>query len=478
MSDRDIIDLPKWVPEATPLPPNVVDQIFAHRNEGRHIEALPLVTEAIKEGSPQRLDPNFWRGLAFIHADSQGFNEARLAYWEIVKLQPKHPLAHLELCQAAMACGHWDEAKLVNDMALDLMVGIDLTEPWKVQATMNAAALAYRFGKASNGERLYHQVADLANGPVHEDLQFAVGMARLTTHHDAKAWALHERRLDTVALYKWSKDRGEQPELPRWTGVERGPVVFWQEQGAGDLIQMMRFIPWIAEVSQAPVIVRADPPLWPLLRAMPGVGALLARTDEAPSRAQWQLPIMSAPVAYGVDGWKTVPPPVVPAKYAWHMRSDLAFTEPPGAPHPLPPIIGVCWSGAAGHPGDKDRSASMVSLEVLREMLPHHRWQSLQMGNCPDWMTPLVVADYGQTATIMQTLDAVVTCDTSVVHLAATLGVPTWLIPPSSPEWRWGLRGQSAWYPGIRVVRRSTVGAWGPAWKKVAGEVRAYLEGR
>ena len=73
MTDHDIIDLPKWVPDATPLPPNVVDQIFAYRNEGRHIQALPLVTEAIKEGSPNRKDPNF-TGTEVQYGETQPFS--------------------------------------------------------------------------------------------------------------------------------------------------------------------------------------------------------------------------------------------------------------------------------------------------------------------------------------------------------------------------------------------------------------------
>ncbi len=464
---RETEALPAWEsPAWAAVSADTVTDIFRLRNEGRQMETIPIIQEALKEDSPTRKDPNFWRALAFIHADSQGFEESKRAFWEIIKLIPNHPLAYLELCQACMACGDWDDAKMANDQALDLLAHEPIHHHEKIQATMNAATLAYRFGKPTPGRAYFASVADIPMEQMHDDVRFAVGMARLTLYHDRRAWALHERRLDTVALYKWSRDRGEEPGLPRWTVGKPGPVVFWQEQGAGDLIMALRYLPLIAESSGAPVIVRCDPPLWPIVRAMgPCVGALLGRTDVPPSHAVADLPILSAPYEFGMDGWDDIPPPVTPERYRW-------------APRRQPDVrIGIAWSGAKGHPGDKDRSAPVASLEEMARSFPSVTWQSLQPGECPDWMTRMVVANYGQTAELMQTLDAVITVDTSVVHLAATLGVPTWVVPPSGPEWRWGVSGPARWYgKNLRVVRRTDVRAWRGAWQRVAASVMAYLE--
>jgi hypothetical protein len=65
------------------------------------------------------------------------------------------------------------------------------------------------------------------------------------------------------------------------------------------------------------------------------------------------------------------------------------------------------------------------------------------------------------TAAVMEGLDLVITTDTSIAHLAGALGRPTWTALALSPEWRWLLaRGDSPWYPGMRLFRQTTDGDW------------------
>ena len=66
------------------------------------------------------------------------------------------------------------------------------------------------------------------------------------------------------------------------------------------------------------------------------------------------------------------------------------------------------------------------------------------------------------TAAVMASLDLVVSCDTSIVHLAGALGRPVWTALSLSPEWRWLLeRNDSPWYPSMRLFRQSADGDWG-----------------
>jgi len=77
------------------------------------------------------------------------------------------------------------------------------------------------------------------------------------------------------------------------------------------------------------------------------------------------------------------------------------------------------------------------------------------------------------TAAIMQSLDAVVTVDTSAGHLAGALGVPTWLVLGKVPDWRWLMEGEtSPWYPHHRLVRQREVGRWEPVFAELAEQLR------
>jgi hypothetical protein len=125
--------------------------------------------------------------------------------------------------------------------------------------------------------------------------------------------------------------------------------------------------------------------------------------------------------------------------------------------------IGLVWAGRPSHPKDRDRSIPLERLSpILNESGP--TLFSLQKGGEPaasitDWTSEL--NDFADTAGLIQNLDLVVTVDTSVAHLAAAMGKPTWLLLAWVPDWRWMLgRGDSPWYPTLRLFRQPSIGDW------------------
>jgi hypothetical protein len=81
-------------------------------------------------------------------------------------------------------------------------------------------------------------------------------------------------------------------------------------------------------------------------------------------------------------------------------------------------------------------------------------------------------ADFLDTACVIAALDLVISVDTAVAHLAATLGVPTWLVLKTGGEWRWGaVSATSPWYPSMRIFRQAP----GATWDAVASDVALAL---
>jgi hypothetical protein len=123
------------------------------------------------------------------------------------------------------------------------------------------------------------------------------------------------------------------------------------------------------------------------------------------------------------------------------------------------------WSGNPKHINDRERSiplstmatlfdvdASFVSLQ--KDPRPADRTFLSQRTDILDLTNDLT--DFAETAALICCLDVVITVDTSVAHLAATLGRPTWLILPYWPDWRWLLdRDDSPWYPTARLFRQT-----------------------
>jgi hypothetical protein len=79
------------------------------------------------------------------------------------------------------------------------------------------------------------------------------------------------------------------------------------------------------------------------------------------------------------------------------------------------------------------------------------------------------------TAAILHHLDLVVSCDSSVAHLAGAMGKAVWLALPYSAEWRWMLhRPDSPWYPKHRLFRQLTPRDWQPVFSQIALEMGRF----
>ena len=66
------------------------------------------------------------------------------------------------------------------------------------------------------------------------------------------------------------------------------------------------------------------------------------------------------------------------------------------------------------------------------------------------------LTDFAETAALVDTLDLVISVDTSVAHLAGALGRPVWMLLPRVPDWRWLLeRDDCPWYPSARLFRQA-----------------------
>jgi len=140
---------------------------------------------------------------------------------------------------------------------------------------------------------------------------------------------------------------------------------------------------------------------------------------------------------------------------------------------------GLCWSSALIESSIKvhtyGRRKSMP-VEMLSGLYGVHRLVSLQLGECPDWMTCALPdkANWDHTAAVIAGLDLVISVDTGVAHLAAAMGKPVWLLMHNQGTWQWMMERpgapwntRSPWYPSVRIFRQQKTGEWGPVIEQV-----------
>ena len=136
--------------------------------------------------------------------------------------------------------------------------------------------------------------------------------------------------------------------------------------------------------------------------------------------------------------------------------------------------VGLAWCGSTLHAEDRRRSLDPGQLAPLRAW-GDVRFFSLKVGARA--LPPLpglqdlspFIRDFGDTARLLQRLDLVLSVDTSVAHLAGALGLPTLLLLPHFPDWRWGWEGEGTpWYPTLQLFRQPTPGDWDAVLAQVA----------
>jgi ADP-heptose:LPS heptosyltransferase len=251
-----------------------------------------------------------------------------------------------------------------------------------------------------------------------------------------------------------------------WLGAEslvEKTILLHAEQGLGDTIQFCRYIPLVAQLG-AKVILEVQRPLLKLLKGLEGVSQVVAAGDMLPT-FDYQCPLLSLPLAFKTE-LHTIPP------IAQHITSDTGKVTKwqTKLGEKTQPRVGLVWSGSAGHQNDHNRSLSLSQLlshlpsnieyvclqkeirAIDKELLAQHT-QIKYFGDA--------LEDFTDTAALCELVDLVISVDTSVAHLAGTLGKPAWVLVTLTPDWRWLLeRDDSPWYPSVKVYRQDKANDW------------------
>ena len=288
-----------------------------------------------------------------------------------------------------------------------------------------------------------------------------------------------------LAEIKFAKNGGKlvaQQKLPmdvvHWAGepLTGKTVVVFHEEGTGDFIQFCRFIPLLRQNLGAAKIMLTGP--------VPSLLDLVAENIDVDGIVPLDGPFESD----YVTGSMTVP---------WRIwiSSDIingmAYFKAQCAPFPRRARInvGLVWRGNPEYGMDVHRSMAFRELCPLFEV-PNVAFYSLQVGPAGREITNLgfdgFVADlapfaksWPKTARLIANLDAVVTVDTAVAHLAGALGVPAYVMVTNACDWRWLRNSESTpWYDSVRIIRQEKQDDWRPVIERVKRKLQDMARGR
>ncbi len=258
---------------------------------------------------------------------------------------------------------------------------------------------------------------------------------------------------------------------PLWSGeaIAGQTILLHAEQGFGDTLQFLRYVPMVAETG-ACIVLEVQPQLAPLAAKLPGVTQLVQRGAALPP-FDWHAPLLSLPRAFKTT-LETIPgktpylsaDPALVARWRNRIPEDGAFR------------VGLVWAGSPTHGNDRNRSLDPSLLQQLPE-IPATRFYSLQIGAAQPLPAEIIdlsqgLENFAESAAALACLDLLITVDTSSAHLAGALDIPVWTLIPSAPDWRWQIeREDSPWYTSMRLFRQKKRGDWAGVMKRVAREL-------
>jgi tetratricopeptide (TPR) repeat protein len=497
------------------------------QKQGRHEDALKTFDKAIQL-KPD--DPVLWTNLGTVLVELDRLDEAILGFQHALKLNPRHwdaadqsgrlfrrlerfedALGYFNLCDELkpnhaptiqIRAGTLRDLKRLEEALADNRRAYKL-DPADPNTCNNMGDVLLILGRPEEAVEWFDKALELQFDFAPSLNNKAFALTQL--HRFDEAFALYERLIRAGANQamtdwnlsllqmltgdfeagwagreaRWKAMSPIYPKFsePMWLGkeaIEGKTILVHVDEGLGDCIQFARYVPMVA-ARGARVILMVDEALVPLLSGIPGASQCLPKA--APPAFDMHCPMSSLPLVFGTrldsipSGISYLPAPAEARKRAWEDRLG---------PHDKL-RVGLVWSGNPKHTNDHNRS---LPLQMLSRVLDLDAcFVSLQKDPRASDLaflrerTGIVdltehLTDFTETAALVSCLDLVITVDTSVAHLSAALGQPTWILLPFAPDYRWLLdRDDSPWYPSVRLFRQTAIRDYG----EVVDQVRTAL---
>ena len=263
------------------------------------------------------------------------------------------------------------------------------------------------------------------------------------------------------------------PNLAVWRGEELSgkKILVLREGGFGDIFWLLRYLRPLKELG-AHVTFHAFKSQESLLAHHRWIDRFMSEADGVDaSQFDYQVPLWSV---------------------MWELRKcrpevdwvplgmDEPYIQVQVAPRPAGerPRVGIAWK--AGEMLSVYRKMRGIQDEHLAPLktLPVD-WISLVKGETPDWCVSGLdgCETWLDTARVVAGLDMVIAADSSVFHLSAAMGKPTWVFTPLGSDWKfWHEENTSSWYPSVRLFRNSHAVSFKRVVDKLVQEVGDWVE--
>ncbi len=456
------------------------------QKSGKHEEALAAFDRAI-DLKPAYAAAHKDRGVVL---QTLGKYEEALAAWDrAIVIKPAYAEAHFNRGLALQQSGRYEEALAAFDCAIAIKPaqadmhynrGVTLRKLKRYEDAILDLDRAIAF-KPTFAEAHFNRGFALQELTQYEEALRAYDLAlALKTDYPAALWNKSLLLLlkgdfeEGWRLYEWRHEvmkqfarHFQQPllSLDHEDAKDR-TVLLYAEQGLGDTIQMLRYVPLLAARGFR-IILEVPASIFSLANGLAGMALIVQQGKTVPD-FDWQCPLMSLPLVFKTKV-ETIPSATpylkAPPEKAAFWQNRLGVKNLPR--------IGLVWSGSKEHENDCERSIPLATLlPLLNRNAEFYSLQKeyrqtdteallLHKDRLRDYSEEL--GDFGDTAALIEQMDLVISVDTAAAHLACALGKHVWILLPYTVDFRWFTdREDSPWYPTARLFRQPAFHAWEP----------------
>ncbi len=432
--------------------------------------------------------------------------EAVMSFKRALNNDPQNAEVYFNLACCYRELGEPGNTKENFNSAIECYIKAFKINPDLKAALINIGNIFKKLGREKEAEQYYEKVSDDSNtkvtaftnlgvetmmlGQVEEAMgyfNFAINVNNnITEPHYNKSHALLIKGNFTEGWkeYEWRKKRKEfhprefsKPELVSGIDVKGKRILIYDEQGLGDAIQFIRFLPLLINQG-ANVIFECNASLYELFMKFKCNMSIIKREEnkEPDIEYDYQIALLSLPLYFNltIENFNQGIPYLFAdtlsiKKMSMFIGGRSDFN------------IGIVWGGNPNHTGDNKRSCKLSyfkSLLAIEDIKLFALQKGIPLQQVFEIDFPLVVLNdhlstLMDTAGAIENLDLIITIDTSIAHLAGAMGKPVWLLLPFFPDWRWMLkRNDSPWYPSMRLFRQSEEDNWGSVFNELLIELK------
>jgi tetratricopeptide (TPR) repeat protein len=409
-------------------------------------------------------------GLAGMLEAMLRWEEAAERWRQVLARTPEHADALKGLARALFAVGHLPEALHLTRRASELV-------PQDADAHYGMGNVLLRLQRPQESLASYRRALALVQSP---KARFAAASPLLMLGDFDGGWEAYEARLGMRGV-PW-KIANVRERL--WDGgaIGRQRLLVHTEQGIGDTLQFIRYLPLLRERvgPDAHIALLCEPELAGVVASVGGIDSLHAPEKIGDIDYDLQVPLLSLPHRFGAT-LKSIPS-IIP-----YIRLPAGVTARIERARDTKLAIAIAWAGRPTHGDDRMRSCSIQCFAPLFE-LAGAQFFSIQVGPRAAEIEPYLgrpnvasvsdqLTNLAQTLAVIDQVDLVIAVDTSVVHLAGAYGKPVWTLLAFGGEWRWMLnRDDTPWYPSMRLFRQRLLGDWDEVFRRVRAQLEAMIE--